>query len=107
MNKTILGFAVLMSSSVACFAAASTDNTNTPNTTSSTSTTNGTGTGNTTQTSMKANWMCTTNASSSDVAADKSADDKMANQKMSAKEAFEFASKHCRDCTKITCEVND
>ena len=55
-------------------------------------------------TSMDANWSCTTNASSSSVAAEKAADDQMANGTKSAADAFAFAAKNCRDCTKITCE---
>ncbi|MDP1604234.1 MAG: hypothetical protein Q8M03_13325 [Legionella sp.] len=53
------------------------------------------------------NWTCTTNASSSDVAADKTADDQMANNKTSADKAFALAAQNCRDCTKITCEMHD
>ena len=79
MKKTILACLILGSSSV--FAAGITD--------------------------MKTNWICTTNASSSDVAEHKSADEKMENKKASAKNAFEMAEKNCKDCTKITCEVND
>jgi hypothetical protein len=58
-----------------------------------------------TMTSMDANWMCTTNASSATTDADKAADDKMANTASSGADAFAFASKNCRDCTKITCEA--
>ncbi|WP_131783256.1 hypothetical protein [Legionella gresilensis] len=87
MNKVILGFSILMAGSVA-FASSSTNN-QTPST------------------NMKANWICTTNASSSDIATEKAADDKMAQQKMSAEDSFKFAAKHCRDCTKITCEVQN
>jgi hypothetical protein len=58
-----------------------------------------------TATDVNAKWVCTTNASSSDVAEDKAADDKMANTAGAAAESFAFATKHCRDCTKITCEV--
>ena len=53
---------------------------------------------------LQKNWACTTNASSSEVAADKTADDKMAKTKGSASKSFSYAEKHCRDCTKITCE---
>lgn len=59
------------------------------------------------QTNMSSNWVCTTNASSSSVAADKAADDQMANSQSSASQSFAFAAQHCRDCTKITCEVKD
>lgn len=58
-----------------------------------------------TSTDMKSKWICTTNASSSSEAADKNADDKMAKNQESAKASFKFAAKHCRDCTKITCEA--
>lgn len=57
-----------------------------------------------TQTAMDANWICTTNASSSSVEADKAADDKMAKSSMSAADAYAFAASNCRDCTKITCK---
>ncbi|KTD17847.1 hypothetical protein [Legionella jordanis] len=63
-------------------------------------------TSNTNATSMDSNWICTTNASSSSVAADQQADQDMKNQAKSASDAFNFAAQHCRDCTKITCEVN-
>jgi len=49
-------------------------------------------------------WICTTNASASDIQAEKDADAKMANTAMSADEGFKFAMDHCRDCTKVTCE---
>lgn len=58
-------------------------------------------------TDLNTNWTCTTNASGSDIPADKAADDQMANTKTSAAKAYAFAAEHCRDCTKITCEVND
>ena len=58
-------------------------------------------------TDLTKDWSCTTNASSSDVAADKTADDQMAKDKTSADKAYAFAAKNCRDCTKITCEVNE
>lgn len=50
-------------------------------------------------------WTCTTNASSSDVQADKDADEKMKTKAGSAMDSFKFAKKHCRDCTQITCDV--
>ena len=59
------------------------------------------------QTDLTKNWTCTTNASSSSVATEKAADDKMADNKVSIQNAFGFAASNCRDCTKITCEVND
>jgi hypothetical protein len=59
-----------------------------------------------TATDLKSNWTCTTNASSSDSSTDKSADNQMSDKAKSASEAFDFASKNCRDCTKITCETN-
>lgn len=60
-----------------------------------------------TATDLNSGWICTTNASSSDVAADKAADDKMANTQGSVAQSFALAAKNCRDCTKITCEVKD
>ncbi|VEB35326.1 Uncharacterised protein [Legionella sainthelensi] len=60
-----------------------------------------------TQTDMSSKWICTTNASSSDAAADKAADDKMANTTGPADQSFAFAAQNCRDCTKITCEAKD
>ncbi|BCA94680.1 hypothetical protein TUM19329_10410 [Legionella antarctica] len=56
-------------------------------------------------TDVTTNWICTTNASSSEVAADQAADEKMKTNKTSASEAFSFAQQNCRDCTSITCEV--
>lgn len=58
-----------------------------------------------TKTAMDANWICTTNASSSSVEADKAADDKMAKSATTAADAYAFAASNCRDCTKITCEA--
>lgn len=49
-------------------------------------------------------WVCQTNASSSSNDKDKKADEMMKTAK-SGKEAFKFAMEHCRDCTKITCEL--
>jgi hypothetical protein len=60
-----------------------------------------------TQTNMSTQWICTTNASSSDNPSEKTSDDKMANTKGSAANSFAFAAQHCRDCTKITCEAKD
>lgn len=59
------------------------------------------------KTSMNGQWVCTTNASSASNDVDKKADKKMANNQGSAAEAFAFAAKHCRDCTKITCEFKN
>lgn len=59
------------------------------------------------QTDLNSKWICTTNASSSDAPADKTADDKMANTQDSAAQSFAFAAQNCRDCTKITCEAKD
>lgn len=56
-------------------------------------------------TAMDSKWMCTTNASSSSVEADQAADNQMQKNAKSAAEAYAFAAKNCRDCTKITCEV--
>ncbi len=58
-------------------------------------------------TDMSSKWICTTNASSSDLAADKAADDHMSNTAGSAADSFSFAANNCRDCTKITCEAQD
>ena len=58
-------------------------------------------------TDMNSKWICTTNASSSDVASEKAADEKLANTQSSASNAFAAAAQNCRDCTKITCEVQD
>ncbi|MFC3909530.1 hypothetical protein ACFORL_10660 [Legionella dresdenensis] len=79
MKKLVLAMCVLGSSAV--FAASTTD--------------------------MSKNWTCTTNASSSEVASDKAADDQMANARGTASSSFDMAAKNCRDCTKITCEVDD
>jgi len=79
MKKIILGFLVLSSSTL--FAA--------------------------TATNLTQNWICTTNASSSSVAADKNADKKMADTKSAVSSSFLYAEKNCRDCTKITCEVQN
>jgi hypothetical protein len=57
------------------------------------------------KTSLKGKWNCTTNASTSDVAADKASDNKMSTDAMSSSKSFSFAAKNCRDCTKITCEL--
>ncbi|MCE0724574.1 MULTISPECIES: hypothetical protein [Legionella] len=66
---------------------------------------NGTGSNATPKTSMNSNWVCTTNASSSDKKADQDADKKMSEHAGSAVKSFAFATKHCRDCTQITCDV--
>lgn len=81
MKKILFGFTLLISSSAVVFAAGASD--------------------------MDSKWICTTNASSSDVAADKAADEQMAKQQGSAAKSFDFAAKNCRDCTKITCELED
>lgn len=52
-------------------------------------------------------WTCTTNASSSDNEKDQAFDKEMSEMKKSAADAFDFAVKHCRDCTKITCEFHE
>ena len=59
------------------------------------------------KTTMHAKWICTTNASTSKVASDIAADKKMSATTTSATKAFSFAVKNCRDCTKITCEVQN
>ncbi|MDR3504388.1 MAG: hypothetical protein P4L79_17610 [Legionella sp.] len=58
-------------------------------------------------TDLTKNWVCTTNASSSDVTTDKAADEQMAKTQNSATSSFDFAAKNCRDCTKITCEAKE
>jgi len=58
-------------------------------------------------TDLNAKWTCTTNASSSDNADEKAADDHMKNTKGAAADSFAFAAKNCRDCTKITCEAEE
>ena len=60
-----------------------------------------------TKTSVDSNWICTTNASTSAVATDIAADDKMTKTAASAADAFRFAAANCRDCTKITCEAQN
>lgn len=60
----------------------------------------------TTKTQMGKNWTCSTNASSSSLANDQAADKEMTKAK-SAAAAYAFAAKHCRDCTKITCEYSE
>lgn len=52
-------------------------------------------------------WICETNASSSSNSSDKTADENMSKHARSAKDAFEYALKHCRDCTKITCTMQN
>lgn len=56
-------------------------------------------------TDMDAKWVCSTNASSSDVASDVAADKLMSTHATSASKAWSLATENCRDCTKITCEV--
>ena len=58
-----------------------------------------------TKTGLDLNWICTTNASSSDLKAEQAADTKMGKTEKSASGAFAVALKHCRDCTKITCKA--
>ncbi|KTD41070.1 hypothetical protein [Legionella parisiensis] len=51
-------------------------------------------------------WICTTNASSpTSGSPDEQADQAMAKNAASGNTAFDFALKNCRDCTKITCEL--
>ena len=57
------------------------------------------------KTDLSTQWVCTTNASSSEVDADKNADKQMSETAKSAADAFTFAAANCRDCTKITCKV--
>lgn len=58
-------------------------------------------------TDLTTKWICTSNASSSDKADDQKADEHMKSIQGSAADSFAFAAKHCRDCTKITCEAED
>lgn len=57
-----------------------------------------------TTTTKNSKWSCETNASSASNEADTKADQSMKDYK-AGKEAFDFAMKHCRDCTKITCSI--
>ena len=61
----------------------------------------------TAKTAVDSNWICTTNASSSSLAADQAADKQMADTATSAANAFAFAATNCRDCTKISCSVKN
>jgi|GEM_PF-3725922 len=61
----------------------------------------------TTVTALDTGWTCTTNASSSSVTTDVAADKEMSETSKSAADAFAFAAKNCRDCTKITCSVSE
>ena len=79
MKNLILGFLVLGAASTGFAATAPTD--------------------------MSAKWNCTTNASSSDDAKDKAADEKLSQSSGAAKDSFKMAEENCRDCTKITCEA--
>lgn len=58
-------------------------------------------------TDLTTKWTCTTNASSSELEADKAADKLMAESPKSAVDSFAFAAQNCRDCTKITCEAGE
>lgn len=58
-------------------------------------------------TDMEANWICTTNASTSEVAAEIAADKQMSTTATSSVKAFAYAAENCRDCTKITCEAQN
>ena len=60
-----------------------------------------------TATSLSSNWVCSTNASSSDATSDQTADKTMAGTPKAAADSFKFAADNCRDCTKITCELNE
>lgn len=52
-------------------------------------------------------WLCETNASAASTEDEKNADEKMSTKAKSAKDAFSYAYKNCRDCTKITCTVHE
>ncbi len=56
-------------------------------------------------TSADAKWNCTTNASSAGTDAEKTADDQMAKLYGEGSMVFGKAKENCRDCTKITCVV--
>lgn len=58
-----------------------------------------------TKTDMDSKWICTTNASTSEVASEIEADKHMSMTASSATKAYSAAVENCRDCTKITCEV--
>ena len=60
-----------------------------------------------TKTVVDSSWLCATNASTSAVATEIAADEKMKNTSASAADAFAFALSNCRDCTKITCEAQN
>jgi hypothetical protein len=57
-------------------------------------------------TKMHKKWMCETNATKSSNQAEMKADESMAKMARSAKDAFDYALKHCRDCTKISCSMS-
>ncbi|MBA2650777.1 MAG: hypothetical protein H0U73_00700 [Tatlockia sp.] len=59
----------------------------------------------TTKTDLKSKWNCTTNASTANTDAGKAADEKRAKDQASLSKVFAAASKNCRDCTQITCNV--
>jgi hypothetical protein len=59
------------------------------------------------KTEMGDKWICTTNASTSEVASEIDADKQMSTTAKSAAKAFAVAAENCRDCTKITCEVQN
>lgn len=52
-------------------------------------------------------WTCQTNASSSSNQKDTNADHAMSKTAKSAKKQFSFALENCRDCTEITCTVQN
>lgn len=58
-------------------------------------------------TDMDAKWICTTNASTSEVATDIAADKRLSTSATSASKAYSMAAENCRDCTKITCEAQN
>ncbi|STY28538.1 Uncharacterised protein [Legionella wadsworthii] len=83
-----------------------TNNTSTTMSTPSATSTDTNTTGAQSNTTNAGMWICTTNASSPDSgsAADQ-ADKTMAKNAANGNSAFDFALKNCRDCTKITCEL--
>ncbi|MBV9576569.1 MAG: hypothetical protein JO149_08095 [Gammaproteobacteria bacterium] len=53
-------------------------------------------------------WVCETNASNAATgSSDAKADNAMKDEPKTATAAFAYAYKHCRDCTKISCSVQE
>lgn len=88
LNKTFIIFGLLVATNQIFAATNNSNNANNPN-----------------KNMQNQMWTCQTNASSSSNPADQQADDEMSKKAKSAKDAYAFALKNCRDCTKITCEI--